>query len=204
MLRSDHRTRRFDWRRAVLEAELPPTTKLVAFVLSMHMSRAGDSCFPGLALLRQQTGLSRSAVQDHLVSLIDLGWLAREEDPGRPTTYLACFPAKVVAEIVSEATAENPPARRAGTPPAEQARQSDTPARGEGATRPRPARQEGATSKDGVREYEEDVESALSRTSEKPQSEGAVTRGMAHIAEALADEDPAAREWLEKRKAAQA
>lgn len=100
------RTRRFDWRLAILEAHLPPTLKLLAFVLSMHMSRAGDSCFPGVTLLMEQSGLARATVHKGLLALITLGWLRRETHTGRghSSEYIACFPAAVVAEIVEEAT----------------------------------------------------------------------------------------------------
>lgn len=102
---SDERTRLFDWRTAVVEAELPPTTKLVALVLSLHMNRAGESCFPGLPLLQRQTSLSRSAVQEHVRALALSNWLERRENPGRGNTteYVATFPPPLVEEIIEKA-----------------------------------------------------------------------------------------------------
>jgi hypothetical protein len=214
MLRAEPKTRRFDWRRAILEAELQPTTKLVAFVLSMHMSRAGDSCFPGLALLRQETGLARSAVQEHLLDLMRLGWIVRAERVGQPTMYLAAFPEAVVAEIVAEATAGDPPARKAGTeadnPPSTRAQgepstragQTDTPALEDGATRPRPALLEGPPIRNEYESTKRSTGTVATRDDERtPETRAADEQlGFQQIAEALADSDPAAQAYLDRKK----
>jgi len=104
-LLNDQSTRLFDWRLATAEADLPATTKHVALVLSLHMNRAGESCFPGIPLLQRQTSLSRSTVQDHLRALASLQWLERRLRPGRghSTEYVAMFPPKLVQEIIEKA-----------------------------------------------------------------------------------------------------
>lgn len=101
----DERTRLFDWRAAIVESSLPPSTRLVALVLSLHMNRAGESCFPGTPLLVQQTGLSRSGVLKHVRELERLGWVRSAPEPGRgrPNSYVATFPEAVVAAIVAQA-----------------------------------------------------------------------------------------------------
>lgn len=102
---TDDRTRLFDWRTAVADSDLPATTKLVALVLSLHMNRAGESCFPGLPLLQRQTSLSRSALQEHLRALALSNWLERRLRPGRGSTteYMATFPPALVTEIIEKA-----------------------------------------------------------------------------------------------------
>lgn len=104
--RADRRYRLFDWRTALLEDQsLQPNTRLVGLVLSLHMNKAGESCFPGLQLLQDQTGLGRSAVSDHIRRLDERGWIDRRPNPGRSkvTEYVATFPPDVVDEIIDGA-----------------------------------------------------------------------------------------------------
>lgn len=104
--RSAERTRLFDWRTALLDSDLPSTTKLVGLVLSTHMNRSGDSCFPGTELLMKQTSLGRSAVLGHLQALKQTGWVlaVKRAGRGRPLGYLATMPDDVVDQIVATAT----------------------------------------------------------------------------------------------------
>lgn len=115
--RPDRRYRLFDWRTAILEdAQLQPNTRLVGLVLSLHMNKAGESCFPGLELLKTQTGLGRSAVSEHIRKLTARGWVDRRPNPGRSkaTEYVATFPPDVVEEIAkmaAQAVEKGPPGR---------------------------------------------------------------------------------------------
>lgn len=65
----------FSWRGAICESDLHSTTRLVALVLSLHMSERGDSCFPSQARLAHETGLQPRAVRKHLALLRSERWL---------------------------------------------------------------------------------------------------------------------------------
>jgi len=70
----------FSWRGAIASKEsgLAPTLRHVALTLSLHMSEKGDSCFPSVSLLVDESGLAESTVRDSLRKLCDLGWLVKE------------------------------------------------------------------------------------------------------------------------------
>jgi len=70
------------WRRSIAESELPPTTKLVAFALSLWMNERGASAYPGADTLAKDTSLSVRAVREHLAQLVHLGWLELVEKGG--------------------------------------------------------------------------------------------------------------------------
>lgn len=79
----------FTWRSAICESDLPSTSRHVALVLSLHMSERGDSCFPSMRTLADETGYSRRTVQTHIQRLCDDGWLQQIgwktwETPGGP------------------------------------------------------------------------------------------------------------------------
>jgi hypothetical protein len=90
----------FSWRGAVCSAEsdLPPTTRLVALVLSLHMSERGTNCFPTVAALAEESGLSDRAVQIQLKVLRDKGWLSMRAPKvagrGNRNEYWATVPGK--------------------------------------------------------------------------------------------------------------
>ena len=65
----------FSWRHAILRSDLPPTTRHVLLTLSCHMNDAGESCFPSIATLVEETGLSNRSVIDHIRSAKEAGWL---------------------------------------------------------------------------------------------------------------------------------
>ena len=65
----------FSWRHAVLRSDLPPTTRHVLLTLSCHMNDAGESCFPSIATLVEETGLSNRSVIDHIRFAKEAGWL---------------------------------------------------------------------------------------------------------------------------------
>lgn len=67
----------FTWRSAICDSELPSTSRHVALTLSLHMSERGDSCFPSVRRLADETGLSRRTVQRHLKELVEAGWLVQ-------------------------------------------------------------------------------------------------------------------------------
>lgn len=63
------------WRGAVLKSGLPPTTRLVLLTLGCHMNDAGESCFPSIEMLCDETGLSKRAVLIHIKVASDAGWI---------------------------------------------------------------------------------------------------------------------------------
>ena len=71
----------FDWRSAVCSTHGPekPTTRFVLLTLALHMSVKGDSCFPSIDLLAEESGLSRRAVIEHLQIAEQTGWLAKKD-----------------------------------------------------------------------------------------------------------------------------
>jgi Helix-turn-helix domain len=86
------------WRAAICKSSLPPTSRLVALTLSLHMDDTGGSCFPGAETLARETGLSSRAVRTHLGLLTGQGWLALVERGGlkgeerRANAYTAVLP----------------------------------------------------------------------------------------------------------------
>lgn len=75
----------FDWRSAVASTVGPesPITRHVLLTISLHMSPKGDSCFPSVRLLAEETGLARTTVMKHLEIAADTGWIQKEERPHR-------------------------------------------------------------------------------------------------------------------------
>ena len=65
----------FSWRHAILESDLPPTTRHVLLTLSCHMNDVGESCYPTIDTLARETGLSKRAVITHIQSANKLGWI---------------------------------------------------------------------------------------------------------------------------------
>jgi len=72
-------TQFYSWRQAILKSSLPPTTRHVLLTLSCHMNDAGESCYPSIELLCEETGLSNRAVITHLKLSEDAGWIEVEK-----------------------------------------------------------------------------------------------------------------------------
>lgn len=72
---SERLSRLFTWRSALCESGLPATARHVGLTLSLHMSERGDSAFPSVSTLAEETGLARRTVQRHLRALQDEGWI---------------------------------------------------------------------------------------------------------------------------------
>lgn len=107
----------FTWRGAIAskESDLKATQRHVALTLSLHMSEKGDSCFPGIPLLAEETGLGQSTVRDSIRRLDEKGWLIRDVRGGRESNrYTATVPTPPDAGGVID----DPPDDLAGTPPA--------------------------------------------------------------------------------------
>jgi hypothetical protein len=65
----------FSWRKAILKSELAPTTRHVLLTLACHMNAVGESCFPSIKLLCEETGLSNRSVITHLQIASEIGWI---------------------------------------------------------------------------------------------------------------------------------
>lgn len=65
----------FPWRSHILKSDLQPTTRLVLLTLSCHMNDAGESCYPSVERLVQETGLTKRSVITHLQIAKDRGWI---------------------------------------------------------------------------------------------------------------------------------
>lgn len=91
----------FTWRSAIVDSDLPSTTKLAALCLSLHMNERGGSCFPSLETLAKESSLGVSSIKRSLKLLDERGWLLRKpggraDKPGgrgRTTAYTATIPA---------------------------------------------------------------------------------------------------------------
>ena len=115
----------FAWRRAITRSELPATTRLVAFVLSLHMDSNGGSCFPKMATIGLEAGLTEAAARKHVAALVADGWIERTERPGRTPLFKAVHPSCETAPLTSNDTPTSkqhptPPAKRNPTPSAKQ------------------------------------------------------------------------------------
>ncbi|ARO88660.1 hypothetical protein EBAPG3_013260 [Nitrosospira lacus] len=65
----------FKWRKAMINSDLPATTKHVLLTLSCHMNEFGTSCFPSIDTLNKETSLSRQSIITHLQKSSESKWL---------------------------------------------------------------------------------------------------------------------------------
>lgn len=125
----------FDWRSAVASPYGPAaTTRHVLLTLSLHMSPRGDSCFPSIDLLTEESGLSRRAVVEHLGAAEASGWIAKQDRPEkngqgwRRIEYFPMIPAGVEEQVkqwAAERGARRAPPQR-GAPDAQGGAPDDT------------------------------------------------------------------------------
>lgn len=97
----------FSWRHAIVESDLPPTTKHVLLTLSLHMNDVGESCFPSIERLARETSLSKRAVITHLHASRDAGWIkignhGFRGQRWRANEYLCDFPSFTNEKVVNE------------------------------------------------------------------------------------------------------
>ena len=71
----NNQTQFYSWRQAILKSGLPATTRHVLLTLSCHMNDAGESCYPSIDLLCEETGLSNRSVITHLKLAEEGGWI---------------------------------------------------------------------------------------------------------------------------------
>jgi hypothetical protein len=73
----------WSWRHAITQSELQPLTRLVLFTLSIHMSEAGENCYPSQDLLCLETGLTPPTLRKHLKLAEKAGWIVIEQAESR-------------------------------------------------------------------------------------------------------------------------
>ncbi|MGO8854414.1 MAG: helix-turn-helix domain-containing protein [Steroidobacteraceae bacterium] len=68
---------RWEWREILASEHGPPdpSTRLVLFVLALHMNSQGGSCYPSQQTIATRTGLSERSVRNHLQAAEKLGWI---------------------------------------------------------------------------------------------------------------------------------
>jgi Helix-turn-helix domain len=87
---------RFEWERALRDADVPPGMKLTLFALGTYMNGDGGSAYPGVARLARNVGHSHRTVRRHLSQARHDGWLTVNSDlfggRGKATSYRAAIP----------------------------------------------------------------------------------------------------------------
>lgn len=66
---------KYDWQDAIAESDLSPTTRHVAWAVSMYVNSKTSTAWPGATRLANDTGLHLSTVKERLVELEEKGWL---------------------------------------------------------------------------------------------------------------------------------
>ena len=68
------------WQRAILDSDLPSTTRLILWAISIHsMDEDGGHCFPSIEDIMKGTGLTKKHVIRHLNLADEAGWLERRQ-----------------------------------------------------------------------------------------------------------------------------
>lgn len=111
--------RAWSWRHAILDSDLPPTTRHVLLTLSCFMNDVGTGAYPTQETLAEKTGLSTRAIRTHLELAETKGWLKRDEhgfrgQRWRSTEYWALWPDPLHIEKGAE-PGSAPSGERCGT-----------------------------------------------------------------------------------------
>jgi Helix-turn-helix domain len=139
---------RWQWRE-LFASEHGPTdtsTRLVLFVLSLHMNKQGQNAFPAQKLIAARSGLSERSVRTHLAHAQRAGWLRVYQKPRKGKAwfvheYVACIPDALAEFCTSKPWEEDPNWQRAENSAGRNAESADkSPANGQhpanGAERP--------------------------------------------------------------------
>ena len=76
---SESKVRSWTWRHAILQSDLPATTRHVLLTISCHMNDVGEGAYPSTADLAVETGLSERCVCEHISKAKAAGWLGVEQ-----------------------------------------------------------------------------------------------------------------------------
>lgn len=93
----------YSWRQAVLKSRLGSTTKHVLVTLGCYMNDMGESCFPSIELLMEDTSLSNRAIITHLDKAEKAGFIAIRKhgfagQKWARNDYVATFPQEVLPQ----------------------------------------------------------------------------------------------------------
>ena len=69
----------YRWLDAVVESDLESSTRFVLWVISRHMDKNGDDCYPSQERLARETGMARRSVWTHIQKAVAKGWLKVSE-----------------------------------------------------------------------------------------------------------------------------
>jgi hypothetical protein len=116
---------RWQWRELLASERGPPDscTRLVLFVLALHMNQTGQNAFPSQVTLARRSGLSERSVRKHLDIARKLGWIKIHNKPRKGKAwfvheYVACVPDQLGELCDSKPWETNPiwtrPESRAG------------------------------------------------------------------------------------------
>lgn len=65
----------YNWRILIFKSNLPPNAKYIGCHLSTYMNEQGDNCFPSIARICSETGLSKPTTIKYIRVLNHEGWL---------------------------------------------------------------------------------------------------------------------------------
>ena len=74
---------KFEWQDAIAESDLSPTTRHVAWAVSMYVNSKSHTAWPGATRLAADTGLHISTVKERLIELESKGWIRCEVRGGK-------------------------------------------------------------------------------------------------------------------------
>ena len=96
----------FQWRNAIASKSGPkePTTRHVLLTISLHMNCDGESCFPSVNTLAEETGRTKKSVIVHIEKAEKAGWIKKEirgfsGQGWRRHKYRPNLPADVVKQL---------------------------------------------------------------------------------------------------------
>lgn len=103
----------FSWRSAILDSNLPATTKYILLVLSTYMNDHGTGCYPTIATLARRSSLTDRSVKTHLGRAKRDGWLTKRKHGFRGqrwanNEYSIAFPTKTRGELASPSSNSAP------------------------------------------------------------------------------------------------
>jgi len=76
-----------------------PNTRLVLFVLSLHMKKTGADCWPSVQHIARRSSLSERAVREHVKLAVAAGWLSVTARSGIVNVYFPVIPEAAKATI---------------------------------------------------------------------------------------------------------
>ena len=93
------------WQRAILNSNLPPTTRHVLLTISIYLNPNGEGAWPSVRRLADDTGRSKTTVSKHILIAESRGYLKIHQDRGyakgwRKNNYSVRFPKGVPATSI--------------------------------------------------------------------------------------------------------